>query len=66
MISGHILRTVSDLPHVEEPVMKGHPSCRDTFLSDIKVSLEDRFYCIGNYRLGNRQGRQSLEGPWRG
>ena len=42
---GHFLKTVSYLPHVKEPVTKGHLSCRDT-LSDIEVSLEDRFYCI--------------------
>ena len=46
MIRGHFLKTVSYLPHVKEPVMKGHLSCRDTFLLDIEVSLEDRFYCI--------------------
>ena len=39
MIGEHFLKTVSYLPHVKETVMKGH------FLSDIKVSLEDRFYC---------------------
>ena len=41
---GHFLRTLSYLPHVE-PATKGHLSCRDTFSSDIEVSLEDRFYC---------------------
>ena len=50
VIRGHFLRTVSSLPHVKEPVMKGHLSCRDTFLSDIEVSLEDRFYCNWKYK----------------
>ena len=39
---GRFIRTVCGLPHVKEPVMKGHLSCRDT-PSDIEVSLEDRF-----------------------
>ena len=28
-IRGHLLKTVSYLPDVKEPVMKGHMSCRD-------------------------------------
>ena len=39
VIRDHFLRTVSYLPRVKESVMKGH------FVSDIEVSLEDRFYC---------------------
>ena len=31
VITGRIFRTMSYLPHVKEPVMKGHLSCRDTF-----------------------------------
>ena len=57
-VRGCFLRTVSYLPHVKEPVTKGHLSYRDTFDGILKcplktmlfycieVSLEDRFYCI--------------------
>ena len=44
VIRGHFLKTVSYLRHVKEPVTKGHLSCTE-ILSDIEMSLEDRFYC---------------------
>ena len=47
VIRGHFLRMVSYLPHVKEPVTKGHLSCRDTFS---RMSLEDRFYCSRDIR----------------
>ena len=40
MIRGHFLRTVSYLPHVKEPVMKGHLSCRDTFSWILRCPLK--------------------------
>ena len=45
MIREHFLRAVSYLHHVKEPVMKGH------FLLVIKVSLEDRFYCLPSLQI---------------
>ena len=43
MIKGCFLRTVSYLPHVKEPVMKGHLSCRDTFSGILKCPLKTGF-----------------------
>ena len=43
MIRKHLLRTVSNLPHVKEPVMKGHPSCRDTFSGILRCPLKTGF-----------------------
>ena len=43
-MGGHFLRTVSNLAHVEEPVMKGHGSS-GRFLLDKEMSPEARFYC---------------------
>ena len=43
MIRGHFLRTVSHLPHVKEPVMKGHLSCRDTFSGILRCPLKTGF-----------------------
>ena len=40
MIRGHFFKMVSYLPHVKEPVMKGH-LMYGHFFSDIEVSLED-------------------------
>ena len=40
LIRGNLLGTVSYLPHVKEPVMKGQLLC------DIEVSIEDKFCCI--------------------
>ena len=40
MIRGHFLRMASYLPHVKEPVIKGH------FIWDMEVSLADRFHCL--------------------
>ena len=40
---GHFLRTVSNLPHVKEPVMKGHLSCRDTFSRILRCPLKTGF-----------------------
>ena len=39
VIRGHFLRTVSYLPHVNEPVTKGHLSCRDTFSQILTICL---------------------------
>ena len=43
VIRGHFLRTVSYLPHVKEPVMKGHLSCRDTFSPIYRCPLKTGF-----------------------
>ena len=43
VIRGHFLRTVSYLPHVKEPVMKGHLSCRDTFSGILRCPLKKGF-----------------------
>ena len=39
MIRGRSLRTVSYIPHVKDPVMEGHLSCRNTILTGVP-SLE--------------------------
>ena len=43
---GHFLRTVSYLPHVKEPVMKGHLSCRDTFYGILRCPLKTGFTVV--------------------
>ena len=43
VIRGHFLRTVSYLPHVKEPVTKGHLSCRDTFSRILRCPLKTGF-----------------------
>ena len=43
MIRGHFIRTVSYLPHVKEPVTKGHLSCRDTFSRILRCPLKTGF-----------------------
>ena len=43
MIRGHFLRMVSYLPHVKEPVTKGHLSCRDTFSRILRCPLKTGF-----------------------
>ena len=43
VIAGHFLRTVSYLPHVQEPVTKGHLSCRDTFSRILRCPLKTSF-----------------------
>ena len=43
MIRGHVLKMVSYLPHVKEPVMKGHLSCRDTFSRILMCPLKTGF-----------------------
>ena len=49
MIRGRFLRTGSYPPHVNEPVMKGHLSCRDTFSVISRCPLKTGFtvcvYC---------------------
>ena len=40
VIRGHFLKTVSYLPHVKEPVTKGHRSCRDTFSRILRCPLK--------------------------
>ena len=48
MIRGHFLEMVSYLPHVKEPVMKGHLSCRDTFSGILRCPLKTGFTVIPN------------------
>ena len=40
VIRGHFLRTVSYIPHVKEPVTKGHLSCRHTFPGILRCPLK--------------------------
>ena len=46
VIRGHFLKTVSYLLHVKEPVMKGHPSCRDTFSLILRCPLKTGFTVV--------------------
>ena len=46
VISGHFLRTVSYFPNVKEPVMEGHPSCRDTFSRILRCFIV-AMHCMG-------------------
>ena len=43
VVKGHFLKTVSYLPHVKEPVKKGHLSCRDTFSWILRCPLKTGF-----------------------
>ena len=43
MIRLYFLRTVSYLPHVKEPVTKGHLSCRETFSRILRCPLKTEF-----------------------
>ena len=43
VIRGHFLRTVSYLPHVKEPVTKGHLSCSDAFSGLLRCPLKTDF-----------------------
>ena len=49
MIRGHFLEMVSYLPHVKEPVMKGHLSCRDTFSRILRCPLKTGFTVLSKY-----------------
>ena len=51
VIRGHFLKTVSYLPHVKEPVMKGYLSCRDTFSRILRCPLKTGFTVLN--RMGN-------------
>ena len=46
VIRGHFLRMVSYLPHVKEPVTKGHLSCRDTFSRILRCPLKTGFTVV--------------------
>ena len=43
MVREHFLRMVPYLPHVKEPVMKGHLSCGDTFSAILRCPLKTGF-----------------------
>ena len=43
MMREHFLKTVSYLPHVKEPMMKGYLSCRDTFSGMLRCPLKTGF-----------------------
>ena len=40
LIRGHFIRKLSYLPHVKEPVIKGHLSCRESIF-DIEVLVTE-------------------------
>ena len=43
LMRGHFVKTMPYLPHVKEPVMKGHLSCRDTFSWILECPLKTGF-----------------------
>ena len=49
VIRGNFLRTVSYLPHVKEPVTKGHLSCRDTFSQILRCPLKTGFTVVSYF-----------------
>ena len=63
MIRGHFLKTVSYLPHVKEPVMKGHLSCRDTFSWILRCPLKTGFTVVVKNGENWRKVEKS-DGKW--